>query len=825
MARVAFVRRLVTVLVAGALVSALFAVGPAATVGPASAGISNRYGYVATAPCRVANTVPGSPLAASGPGATRTFQISGSGAAFAAQGGKANGCGVPDTAALVELAVTTVDPAGAGYLRAYPAGASEPSAVLNSFASGVPVTTTAPLLLGTGGALAMTVHGASTDVVVEVLGYFSTTTPVRFTAITPCRVLSTTAGSPLAAGEGRDVQVGGAGAVFAAQGGKPGGCGVPDDAEGAEVVVTAVGPTGNGYTRVRPADQVGDGATVLNYRSGRSITNASIVPFSAGAGVDVTLQNFGGSSDYVIDVVGYWSAGGLGSYVPAVTPCRALDTRPAGGAVPAGGVRALVVGGTFDVVPSQGQAMDQLACGVWDGRPGVVASVTVVDPAGAGYLRAWPTGVAPPNATFMNFADGESMTATGTLSLSLSGQRDLVAKVFGGTADLVVDVRGHYERAFGPAGVVDDVAPGLVHTCALVLSDAPRGNTVRCVGRNASGQLGDGTTTDRLVPAAVTTPTSPDPVPINSVHVLAAGYSHSCTLSNGGRSVQCWGSNSAGQLGNGTKVNALRTVTPSFGLSGPVVVSPGGSSTCAVLATLSVKCWGLGTGGQLGNGGTASSSLPVLVTGLNGLAADVTVGAGHACALLRAGTVRCWGSNTFGQLGNGGTASSTVPVDVPGLTGVVDVAAGTFHTCALLAGGSLRCWGKGTSGQLGNGANANSSTPVAVTGLTDATALGAGGAHTCASTAAAVVRCWGQNNKGQLGDGSNVNRPSPVTASVSFGQFAVPLGSVTGVGVGFDATCVTRADGGVRCWGNNSAGQLGDGTTLNRSRPVAAFAP
>ncbi|RYE42381.1 MAG: IPTL-CTERM sorting domain-containing protein [Hyphomicrobiales bacterium] len=301
-----------------------------------------------------------------------------------------------------------------------------------------------------------------------------------------------------------------------------------------------------------------------------------------------------------------------------------------------------------------------------------------------------------------------------------------------------------------------------------------------------------------------------------AVQQVVSGDSHTCALTSAG-AVQCWGKNGNGQLGNGTNTQR-NTPVPVTGLgSGVALLVAGREHTCALNTAGAVQCWGWNSDGQLGNGTTNSSSTPVPVTGLGSGVASLAAGANHTCAVTTIGAVQCWGNNGNGQLGNGSLNNSRItPVAVIGLgSGVAALAAGTAHTCALTAGGAVQCWGNNGVGQLGNGTTNSSNTPVAVTGRgSGVAALAAGNAHTCVVTSAGAVQCWGWNPQGQLGDGTTTQRTAPVPVN--------GLGSdVASLAVGANHTCAVTTIGAVQCWGNNGNGQLGNGSLNNSSSPVA----
>ena len=239
--------------------------------------------------------------------------------------------------------------------------------------------------------------------------------------------------------------------------------------------------------------------------------------------------------------------------------------------------------------------------------------------------------------------------------------------------------------------------------------------------------------------------------------------------------------------------------------------------TCSVTPEGGVSCWGLNDHGQLGDGSLFDSLLPTAVTGLGGAAVAVASGSSHSCALLASGAVACWGDNTDGQLGTGDLtlARSLTPVPVVGLGGsVATIAAGVAHTCVTLSFGAVQCWGDNADGQLGDSSFTDRFAPIAVPGLSvPITELALGEGHTCALTMLNAVLCWGDNSAGQLGDGTTANKPF-VNAVPSLSMDVATLGA------GVFHSCAVKTTGEALCWGDNFLGQLGTGDFDDRHVPT-----
>jgi alpha-tubulin suppressor-like RCC1 family protein len=383
-----------------------------------------------------------------------------------------------------------------------------------------------------------------------------------------------------------------------------------------------------------------------------------------------------------------------------------------------------------------------------------------------------------------------------------------------------------------PLKEIAQVAAGDGHVCARLV-----GGAERCWGTGFYGALGNGSVSDAGSPVSVRNMAGTGL--LGGVTSIGMGSDHSCAVLGTGQ-LRCWGFNGTGQLGDGTTDGRVYPVAVSNGAgTGPLrrvkAVAAGSGHTCALLRSGRVRCWGNNTDGQLGDGTRDDRLRPVAVRGPNGIGqlegvVEIDAGLQHTCARLGSGQVRCWGAGSNGALGYGGSVDRLVPVLVrsvsgPGrLGGVTHVDVGDYHSCASLLSGEVRCWGENGNGELGDGTTQNRARPVQVRAVSGAGALrevadvAAGGSHSCALLTSGQARCWGDADDGQLGNGTPTDyRARPVVVRASSGD---RLRGVRQLTVGFAFTCSRMRNTTGRCWGANDRGQLGDGTFAQSDVPV-----
>ena len=328
-------------------------------------------------------------------------------------------------------------------------------------------------------------------------------------------------------------------------------------------------------------------------------------------------------------------------------------------------------------------------------------------------------------------------------------------------------------------------------------------------GDNFVGELGNGSTTGRDIPGTVSGLTS-------GVLQVSAGGDHGLAITSGG-TVWAWGNNNVGQLGDGTTTTMRTTPVQLTGLSGVRQVSAGIGHSLALRSDGTVWAWGQNDHGQVGDGMVSSTPqlTPVEVTGLTGVT-KIAAGWEYSLALRSDGTVWAWGRNAEGELGDGSTADSPVPVHV-GLPQATAVFAGSFAayaTSTTTAGVTLWAWGANGRGELGDGTRVNRSLPERVTGATDIAQVAVGESFVIVLVTNGSITAWGDDEAGQLG-----NEPTQVPVTHPVETIAGGSG-ITQVSAGQSHVLAVTSAGGVIAWGRNSEGQLGTGTTARVVGPV-----
>lgn len=334
----------------------------------------------------------------------------------------------------------------------------------------------------------------------------------------------------------------------------------------------------------------------------------------------------------------------------------------------------------------------------------------------------------------------------------------------------------------------------------------PPGQAAYAWGSNGAGEIGDGTATpSRNAPTAVAGG--------RSFTQVAAGYNHTCGLTSAG-TAYCWGSNTEGELGDNTTTK--RDVPAA--VAGDRVfaqITAGSEYTCGLTSAGNAFCWGSNYIGQLGNntsGAGAKLLTPTAVAG--GLVfTQIVAGDDHTCGITRAGASYCWGRNTEGELGDRTTMDRHVPTAVAGGKAFTQIAAGYDHTCGLTSAGAAYCWGRNTQGEVGDNTTTSRDVPTVVAGARIFTRIAGGSEHTCGLASAGKAYCWGFNYDGQLGDSTRDNIrlvPTSVAGGLAFTQIAT----------GANHTCVLTSAGMAYCWGANTVGQLGDNSNTNRLVPT-----
>ena len=356
---------------------------------------------------------------------------------------------------------------------------------------------------------------------------------------------------------------------------------------------------------------------------------------------------------------------------------------------------------------------------------------------------------------------------------------------------------------------------GRYHSCATDMS-----NDLFCWGWNYYGQLGDDTTDDKNTPTSISLGSEST----SKVKELSGGV-HTCAIDSLNK-LFCWGYNNKGQLGDASTIDRHTPTEIDLGIasSHAVQVSLGGYHSCAIDSLNNLLCWGRNDEGQVGDATNVNKNSPVLIAPgtASSYVIEISLGYVHTCAIFNNGDLKCWGSNYFGQLGNGGNDNLNIPtlISLGANVTPTQIELGLYHTCAVDNLSVLRCWGHNNNGQLGDGSNTNRNTPTPVSLPSNAATiiqLSLGSDHTCAISDTNDLLCWGDNDKGRLGDGTTVSKNTPTSISLSGadGVYA------TQISLGWGHTCAFDNSGVLYCWGDNGIGQFGDGSNLDSWIPKA----
>jgi alpha-tubulin suppressor-like RCC1 family protein len=386
------------------------------------------------------------------------------------------------------------------------------------------------------------------------------------------------------------------------------------------------------------------------------------------------------------------------------------------------------------------------------------------------------------------------------LSCGRTGLQDDITTKSSGGDDASRDDAGRCDEAGDDGGplVAVAVTAGTFHTCALTTE-----HTVYCWGATLSPCCSlDGSPvcgpdlTPRRVPG------------LTQVTAISAANQYTCVLLDTG-AVECWGDNFYGQFGDGTRRTGSTTPITVSDLADAVLIAGGYGSMCAVVRDGTVSCWGANQRGELGDGTTTDHYKPRPVLGLHGPIA-ISAGGFDACVLTADGRVWCWGANDVGQIGDGTTVDRSGPTQVQGLPApAIAVATAPSFSCALLEGGEEYCWGANGPSGLGDGTTAQHTTPVHV--MLPARATASSHPPGCTIVEGGGMYCWGY---GFVGDGTSLTRLEPVLIAGAGQASAIAIGAPN------TAHCALLQGGNIDCWGGNSAGELGDGTMTDHPSPL-----
>ena len=464
------------------------------------------------------------------------------------------------------------------------------------------------------------------------------------------------------------------------------------------------------------------------------------------------------------------------------------------------GLVTVVAPGSTEIAATQAQTLTHTAS--------TIRTTFVVDPASPvisampAITKAYGSAAFTLTAPTSNSSGAISYTSSNTAVATIDSNTRLITLTGAGTTTITASqvATSTYTSASTSTTLTVEAAPEITHlslsnvsSCALTSTGA-----MKCWGSNAYGQIGTLASNQQKTPIDV-------PGFTNNISAIAVGDSRMCALTTAGE-VKC--------IGNGVADSNNPGIS-----AGAISISSGYANSCALMSYGGVKCWGDNWTGQLGSGTWVNTSPAVNVKGLTSGVTAITSGIMHSCALLGSGSVKCWGANNYGQLGDGTTSNRNEPAQVSGLTsGVVSISGGYEHTCAVLTNGEAKCWGRNGYGELGDGTTTHKNVPTSVKvdgqPISGIASISGGLRHTCAITTGGAAKCWGYNALASLGNGTLTDSLTPVNVvGLDSGVLSIDAGK------GF-ATCATVTGSSVKCWGHSWAGNVGDGFTTDRSSPV-----
>ena len=673
---------------------------------------------------------------------------------------------VPATATAVVLNVTGVTPTAPTFVTVFPAGTTRPTTSTLNMAAGDIRANQVTVTLGTNRSVNLYNHVGAIHLVADLAGYYAPGAGAKFTSLPPNRALDTReAGGPVGPGATRVLDLVNR---------------IPASATAVTFNLTVTNTTADTFITAWPAGANRPTASNVNVPPGD--TRPNLVTVAVGADRKVNLHNNAGTADLIADLTGFYTPDYGAMFLP-FAPTRVLDTRDGTGA-PAG-----------PLGPRQIIALDLSSRGLPATATGVVLNLTGVDATAPTFVTAWSADQSyPPNGSSLNLSAGQTTSNAAVVEIS----RSLGVQLFNhqGSVHLIADL----------AGVFAALDPVCTSECVYAWGD------------NEAAKLG----------TAEAVPSSPSPTRVAGLAgvraVVGGGSSNGYALRANG-TVWSWGSNVAGQLGNGWATNytaggGSAVPAPVVGLTGVTAIAAANETAFALRNDGTVWSWGLGSYGLLGNGGTANSTVPVPVSGMTGVVAIAAAGY-TAYAVRSNGTVFAWGYNGNGQLGNGSEVEfAATPVQVAGLATVTAVASGGNTAYARRADGTVWSWGYNGSGQLGNGQACTSTclsrVPVRVSTLTGVTAIAGGAENGYAVRGDGTAWSWGANYSGELGNGV----PCTTYPCESRVPVQVNLTNVTQVASFDSGGYALLTNGDVWAWGYNGFGSLGEDPNQVTPQPV-----